>query len=202
MAYIGDKKVTAYYNGKQIFMPLYNSFGKEILKAPTISLDGSILRITAGDEKTETFAILVNGEEKMITIGGTWYFNKKITIQRGISANAVFFNGGIEYSYINMGGDEPSILWYSGKVVYDGVWYGESYRRISFASKQFVSKDFYDWLISNAVCEESDASGGLEYEFDLTKIYLSAGNYEISVRAMANGYADSLSKNTILFQKG
>ncbi len=53
---------------------------EEVLTAPTISLDGDTLTITATDERTETFAILVDGEEVAtvlnlisFTINGTEY---------------------------------------------------------------------------------------------------------------------------------
>jgi hypothetical protein len=34
MVYIGTKKVTAYYNGKQIFMPLYGVSEKAEIEVP------------------------------------------------------------------------------------------------------------------------------------------------------------------------
>lgn len=43
-----------------------NATKKEHLTAPTISLNGDILTMTATDEKTESFAIFVGGVEKKI----------------------------------------------------------------------------------------------------------------------------------------
>lgn len=74
--FLGGKKAKVMLNGKQVVItgilsgssqpeePDIPIEPEELLSAPVISLDGNILTITATDDKTETFVILINGVEK------------------------------------------------------------------------------------------------------------------------------------------
>jgi hypothetical protein len=93
MACYGTKKATIYYNGKQIFMPLYgDSEMVEIevpeieepevpLTAPTISLSGNTLSIV-GDSNTELYVILVDGYEET-TVSNTSFDLSTLDLSEG-----------------------------------------------------------------------------------------------------------------------
>lgn len=138
----------------------------EQLTAPTISLDGDILTMTATDDKTEEFVIFVDGvemttvENDTTTVSGTWVFDKDITIDSSgaFTEKVNFVSNGVSYTSMYLYVNETTIK-YGDTIVYsyislipDGVkgWQNEAYRTITFDGVQTVSRMFYNWLEANA----------------------------------------------------
>ena len=186
MAYYlnGKKRRIAYYNGNPIFIKTaYLTESGETLTAPTISLDGDTLTMTATDERTETFAIFVDGvematvevpKEEKYTVSGTWQFNETLSFDSiKVLEEVSFYSNGKQFGCVDVssGDGVVSITYfkalgvddyehvYIATVDYVKGWENEAYRTITFDGVQTVSKEFYDWLTANAVRESTDLTG-------------------------------------------
>lgn len=140
----------------------------EQLTAPIISLDGDTLTMTATDDRTEEFAILVDGvetatvetpKEETYAVSGTWVFNETIEVLADEEIPVSFYSDGeyfvgiarytnaLQYKNSN---DSTYYYVYDGTIE-DGSWFDERYREVIFEGEQEVSKEFYDWFTANAV---------------------------------------------------
>jgi len=139
--------------------------------------------------------------ESTPTVKGVWVFNQFYNPATGVSnVNVNFTTNGQTYSHIAFLNDGWQI-WYTipGEVFAadDGeFWYNEAYRTIDFGeTEQEVSQEFYDWFTANAVQQadepEQEEPTVTPVTFDLSTLNLPAGTHTITVKARANGYADS-----------
>lgn len=97
----------------------------------------------------------------VVQVSGTWVFDAEL-ISTWIEVGTEYFNftsNGKLFNCFNPidGGDGLQYCWGDGMYDridvwhdYDG-WYDEAYRTITFEGVQTVSKEFYDWLVANAI---------------------------------------------------
>ena len=128
-------------------------------------------------------------------LSGTWVFNEELidiingdipTGEVSFSSNSTSFscistpksNGNIYYNWI-----DSSEL---GIAVYDGAWVDSAYRTITFDGTQTVSKEFYDWFVSNA---QPALSGTWIFNETLTPTWVDTPfqEYEESITFECNG---------------
>ena len=167
MAYYLNGKLHyyGYYNGQKITIAVPRP-ALEQLTAPTISLDGDTLTMTATDDRTQEFVIFIDGVEKATvevpkeetyTVSGTWKFNETISIPSDFAEttlNVNFTSNSNSYDQIYF---ELKAMHYYGdtySAIYDvssGTWTNQAYRTITFDGTQTVSKEFYEWFVANAV---------------------------------------------------
>lgn len=98
----------------------------------------------------------VSGEET-VQISGSWKFegdyNPVLDSPNSVKFNVNFISNGSSFSSMTVGageafyGDTLVCEYYHG----ENVWTNEAYRTITFNGVQNVSKEFYNWLLRNAV---------------------------------------------------
>ena len=143
----------------------------EQLTAPAISLDGDTLTIMATDERTEEFAIFVDGVEvttvegedkpEEYTVSGTWRFNDvpKPASQHIREICDFTTESGHYCRYITISDSATDLYRVSfnagGKSGYDiDRGWDNGCQTITFDGTQNVSQEFYEWLVENAVRQE------------------------------------------------
>lgn len=109
-----------------------------------------------------------------VTVSGTWYFNENPTLQNLEQAVTFTSNGntykrifikritGETYDYgslefrdkVGATSTEAKDDVYFYNLTDESFWYEQAYRTITFDGVQTVSKEFYEWLVANAVQTE------------------------------------------------
>lgn len=175
----------------------------KILTAPTISIDGSTLTITPMDERTEVFAIYVdnvgmalvaNSEDietpnDLAEISGTWRFKDGINSMNIPNQSVLFNSYGLIFTKIEKAiKDYEDVLYVNDNDATACVAYrnnelnDEGYRTITFYGTQTVSKEFYDFILENAVRQDITFKiGSNEYKAlkDMTWIEWLGSEYNI-----------------------
>lgn len=126
----------------------------------------------------------------MSTVNGIWVLSPRSFTT--ISQSVKFSSNGKNYTSFNV---TTSGVRYGSSYVYDILsgWTNKAYRVVDFGSaEQEVSSTFYDWLTKNATKDGVTK--------DLRLLFLGEGVYSITVRAEADGYADSLDSNAVSYE--
>ncbi len=190
---------------------------------PSISLDGDMLSITDESGLAEKFVICVDGVEKAVTqsptprpvhdvLSGTRRFKDWVVLTYNGTETVNFTSNGVAYTGIKFEGyldGMPGILtdwkmyYLQGEVAtlvmtLDSEWVDEAYRTVEFSESTAISMTLLAWINDNTE-QVVDEPTSPTVTFDLSALNLSAGTHSITVRAKANGYADSAESNAVSY---
>ena len=90
----------------------------------------------------------------MATVKGTWVFNDVFVSDSSVIESVNFFSAGQLYTEMHVW--TPTGLEYKksdgdlSSVFYEGEWYEEEYKTITFQTEQEVSDEFYEFLVAEA----------------------------------------------------
>ena len=175
-------------------------------------MDGELKTTVAATQATT--AMVTEGEVK--TLKGIWVFNDVLSAPSAELEQEIEFSLSTIYGTASATGFDVNLSDSDVEVIFLGTsigdviayeyeengWrtdYGDDIQTITFTSEQEVSDVFYEWFVANATEVVEDAT--LEnINFDLSTLNLSTGTHTITVKATADGYADSDFSNAVEYE--